>query len=156
LGLASADEARFMEFIAEHGKSYGTREEYEFRYNIFKNRLAFHKEHNAKNLTWTVGVNHMTDMSDEEIKQMLGYNAKDVKGTPCGTGECPLNNAVCCSDQKHCCPQGYTCNLKNGTCDKADKNIPFELQKPYGPVKEEGLADAVDWRTKGAVTPVKN
>uniref|UniRef100_A0A3Q3ISK3 Granulins domain-containing protein n=1 Tax=Monopterus albus TaxID=43700 RepID=A0A3Q3ISK3_MONAL len=34
------------------------------------------------------------------------------------TGEwgcCPLQNAVCCSNMKHCCPSGYTCN-EDGTC----------------------------------------
>ncbi|XP_051537974.1 progranulin-like [Myxocyprinus asiaticus] len=37
------------------------------------------------------------------------------------TGEwgcCPLVKAVCCYDHKHCCPQGYTCNLEFGTCIK--------------------------------------
>lgn len=31
--------------------------------------------------------------------------------------------AVCCEDHQHCCPQGYTCNMKTGTCDKKDKNV---------------------------------
>ena len=26
-----------------------------------------------------------------------------------GFGCCPLPNAVCCSDQVHCCPNGYKC-----------------------------------------------
>ncbi|XP_047213527.1 progranulin-like [Girardinichthys multiradiatus] len=37
------------------------------------------------------------------------------------TGEwgcCPLQNAVCCSDKEHCCPQGYTCNVFSKTCQK--------------------------------------
>ncbi len=28
---------------------------------------------------------------------------------------CPYTSGVCCSDMKHCCPQGYTCNAK-GNC----------------------------------------
>lgn len=24
--------------------------------------------------------------------------------------------AVCCSDQKHCCPAGFSCGLKSGSC----------------------------------------
>ncbi|XP_024913512.1 granulin b isoform X2 [Cynoglossus semilaevis] len=50
-------------------------------------------------------------------------------GTTCcklPTGEwgcCPLVKAVCCEDHQHCCPQGYTCNMKTGTCDKKDKNV---------------------------------
>lgn len=37
------------------------------------------------------------------------------------TGEwgcCPLVKAVCCEDHEHCCPQGYTCNMQTGTCEK--------------------------------------
>ncbi|KAM9424628.1 granulin b isoform 2-T2 [Pholidichthys leucotaenia] len=33
-------------------------------------------------------------------------------------GCCPLPNAVCCADHEHCCPQGYTCNMKSATCEK--------------------------------------
>ena len=137
-----------MEYITEHGKSYATREEYEFRLDIFKNRLDEHKEHNAKNLTWTIGVNFMTDMSDDEIKGMMGF--KGLKGTPCGSGECPIDNAVCCSDNKHCCPHGYTCDLAAGTCDKSTSKIPFELlvarEEPAEvdtPIRSAGI----DWRT---------
>ncbi|XP_062893882.1 progranulin-like isoform X1 [Mobula hypostoma] len=31
---------------------------------------------------------------------------------------CPLPQAVCCEDHKHCCPNGYTCNLTAKTCEK--------------------------------------
>uniref|UniRef100_A0A3B5QDT3 Granulin a n=1 Tax=Xiphophorus maculatus TaxID=8083 RepID=A0A3B5QDT3_XIPMA len=37
------------------------------------------------------------------------------------TGEwgcCPLQNAVCCSDKEHCCPQGYTCDVLSNSCQK--------------------------------------
>uniref|UniRef100_UPI003981404C hypothetical protein n=1 Tax=Salmonella sp. s54836 TaxID=3159673 RepID=UPI003981404C len=33
-----------------------------------------------------------------------------------GYGCCSLPNAVCCADLKHCCPEGKTCDIKNGTC----------------------------------------
>lgn len=33
-------------------------------------------------------------------------------------GCCPMVNAVCCSDHIHCCPSGYTCDLKNKRCLK--------------------------------------
>uniref|UniRef100_A0A3Q3BG16 Granulins domain-containing protein n=1 Tax=Kryptolebias marmoratus TaxID=37003 RepID=A0A3Q3BG16_KRYMA len=38
-------------------------------------------------------------------------------------GCCPVScgllvspQAVCCEDHEHCCPQGYTCNMKTKTC----------------------------------------
>ncbi|KAG8006473.1 Granulin [Nibea albiflora] len=33
-------------------------------------------------------------------------------------GCCPLENAVCCPDKEHCCPQGYTCNIASNSCQK--------------------------------------
>ncbi|CAB1342043.1 unnamed protein product [Coregonus sp. 'balchen'] len=27
-------------------------------------------------------------------------------------------SAVCCADEEHCCPQGYSCNMGSGTCQK--------------------------------------
>ncbi|XP_023149019.2 granulin a isoform X3 [Amphiprion ocellaris] len=33
-------------------------------------------------------------------------------------GCCPLENAVCCSDKKHCCPQDFTCNEASNSCQR--------------------------------------
>uniref|UniRef100_A0A672YVM1 Granulin a n=1 Tax=Sphaeramia orbicularis TaxID=375764 RepID=A0A672YVM1_9TELE len=33
-------------------------------------------------------------------------------------GCCPLKNAVCCPDQEHCCPQGYSCHMASQSCQK--------------------------------------
>ena len=45
----------------------------------------------------------------------------DYKNTCCMEldskwGCCPLPNAVCCMDGKHCCPEGTKCDLTKGTC----------------------------------------
>ena len=34
-------------------------------------------------------------------------------------GCCPRPNAVCCSDRKHCCPEGHLCDVESDTCKKA-------------------------------------
>ncbi|XP_004451613.1 progranulin [Dasypus novemcinctus] len=31
---------------------------------------------------------------------------------------CQLPHAVCCEDRQHCCPTGYTCNVKARSCEK--------------------------------------
>uniref|UniRef100_F6QWT8 Granulin n=1 Tax=Monodelphis domestica TaxID=13616 RepID=F6QWT8_MONDO len=31
---------------------------------------------------------------------------------------CQLPHAVCCEDREHCCPSGYTCNVKARSCEK--------------------------------------
>ncbi|XP_035510474.1 granulin a [Morone saxatilis] len=47
-------------------------------------------------------------------------------------GCCPLENAVCCTDKEHCCPQGYTCNVASNSCQKL---IMLQLQTvPLTPV----------------------
>jgi len=33
-----------------------------------------------------------------------------------GYGCCPLQDAVCCSDQIHCCPHATTCDVEHGQC----------------------------------------
>ncbi|XP_029428750.1 progranulin isoform X2 [Rhinatrema bivittatum] len=35
-------------------------------------------------------------------------------------GCCPMANAVCCTDQIHCCPEGTTCDLTHSMCVDAD------------------------------------
>ncbi|XP_077359452.1 granulin b isoform X2 [Festucalex cinctus] len=40
-------------------------------------------------------------------------------------GCCPLVKAVCCEDHLHCCPQGYSCNMATGTCEKPMKMKPM-------------------------------
>ena len=40
-------------------------------------------------------------------------------------GCCPLPNAVCCSDQTHCCPSGYTCDTPNGSCIRGTSVVPM-------------------------------
>ncbi|XP_061667266.1 granulin b [Syngnathoides biaculeatus] len=63
-------------------------------------------------------------------------------GTTCcelPTGEwgcCPLVKAVCCADREHCCPQGYSCNMETGTCEKkthapSDTTVPCDAAATF-------------------------
>lgn len=45
-------------------------------------------------------------------------------------GCCPLPEAVCCSDFVHCCPNGYTCDVTIGTCNKGTESLPWIVKKP--------------------------
>jgi len=70
----SEEESQFEKFILEHGRNYPTREEYEYRFGIFRQRLAHHKQHNANpEATHTIGVNMFSDHTDAEVKMRNGY-----------------------------------------------------------------------------------
>ena len=107
--LLTAEDHEFIKYVAEYGKSYGTKAEFEFRAAQFKKNLAAIEEHNASNGTSTVGVNQFTDMTPAEFKRLLGY--------------------------------------------KASKRVAAKEAKV---LPTDNLADSLDWRSKGAVTPVKN
>lgn len=48
---------------------------------------------------------------------------------------CPTQNAVCCDDGSHCCPQNYTCDLLDSTCKrKEESNVPLIEIKTRLPV----------------------
>ena len=67
---------RFMAHIVEYGKSYGTKEECEFRLKILQSNLVKINEHNQKNADDAVwGVNYMVDWTPEEYKRLLGYKS---------------------------------------------------------------------------------
>ncbi|XP_068517057.1 progranulin isoform X1 [Anas acuta] len=48
-------------------------------------------------------------------------------------GCCPLEQAVCCKDHQHCCPQGYTCNAATQSCEKLLAATPLRFPVPAGP-----------------------
>ena len=57
--------------------------------------------------------------------------------SPQGTvGCCPYENATCCSDGLHCCPQGYTCDLSKGQCVQGNNSfLAFVTMKESSPAK---------------------
>ncbi|XP_072224916.1 granulin a isoform X2 [Leuresthes tenuis] len=61
-------------------------------------------------------------------------------------GCCPLQNAVCCPDKEHCCPQGYTCDIASMSCHKL-----IMLQLETVPLTPVYLPDY-----KPSFTPLKN
>ena len=105
--LMAPEDYEFMKFITEHGKSYGTVAEFNFRAEIFKQKHAAIQAFNADvNNTHTLGHNFFSDMTYEELKARNGYKHREAT------------------------------NIKQ--------------------LDETTIAASIDWRTKGAVTPVKN
>jgi len=72
--IMTAQDYEFMRYVTEHGKTYATKAEFEFRSALFKTELAHIEEQNASgNNTHTLGVNSMSDWTDAEYKALLGY-----------------------------------------------------------------------------------
>nr|XP_030112182.3 progranulin isoform X2 [Taeniopygia guttata] len=78
----------------------------------------------------------VTQVTSEEVKCDEKTSCPD--GSTCcrlslGTwGCCPLEQAVCCGDHKHCCPRGYTCNVATESCEKLLAPTPL-LPTPSAP-----------------------
>jgi len=101
------EDYKFMEYVTEYGKSYGTVAEFMFRKEQFVARHNFIEGFNADtNNTHTVGHNEFSDKTYAEMKKMNGYQHREA------------TNIV-----------------------ELDESV---------------TAASVDWRTKNAVTPVKN
>ncbi|TNV79062.1 hypothetical protein FGO68_gene11626 [Halteria grandinella] len=76
----SSDDLEYLKYVAKYGKSYGTKEEFEFRGDVFKNTLAALAEVNSQNdNTFRVGVNKFADWTPAEYKRMLAY--KPIRGS---------------------------------------------------------------------------
>jgi KDEL-tailed cysteine endopeptidase len=73
----TADEMEFVKYVAKYGKSYGTKEEFEYRAQLFKDTLVALSSENSKNgNSFTVGTNLFADWSREEYRSILGYRPR--------------------------------------------------------------------------------
>lgn len=101
-------EKNFINHMAEYGLSYATKEEYEFRLGVYSMLDAEYTKINANpELTFTVGHNQFSTMTDAEFQRWMGY-----------TGPQEINDS----------------NAFVG----------------------EPVTNGIDWRSKGAVNPIKN
>lgn len=77
--LLSEHDYKFMQFVTEHGRSYATKAEFQFRSKVFKQTMAEIEAHNSENGTSTVGINFLADRTQAERRKLNGY--KGVKAT---------------------------------------------------------------------------
>jgi len=73
-------ELAFNEYIAQYGKSYITREEYEYRLDVFAQNMEQISENNSQNgVDFYMGLNEFTDMTKDEFSRRLGYKPSPLK-----------------------------------------------------------------------------
>jgi C1A family cysteine protease len=81
LAFASEEEANvnlaFNSFIHQYDRSY-TRNEFEYRFNIFRENYELIKKHNRGNHSYTMRVNQFADMTyDEFVAQYTGLSVNE-------------------------------------------------------------------------------
>lgn len=64
---------KFHEYMVEEGLSFATREEYEFRFDIFMKNEKEIQEMNAWQKSFELGHNFFSTMTDEEIEKYMGF-----------------------------------------------------------------------------------
>jgi hypothetical protein len=68
----SGTEMEYIRFVAKFGKSFGTKEEFAMRANIFKQNYARIFEENLNNEnTFTLEINEFADWTPDEYKRIL-------------------------------------------------------------------------------------
>lgn len=88
----------FASFISRAGKRYATSEEASFRLRIFNATLDFVAKHNARgNASWSMGVNSMSDLTEEELKSRF-YGLRADSNAPPSVGGRVLRAADTSSD----------------------------------------------------------
>merc|ERR1712166_146400 len=71
--MGNQNEFKFMKYIAEHNKNYGTIEEYTARFNRFAEMDKYIEEVNAPNSgsTHTAGHNKFSDWTQAEFERLM-------------------------------------------------------------------------------------
>jgi len=75
-------ESLFTSYIDEFDKMYESPEVFFHRYNAFKANLAYINQRNTENLTFTLGINQFTDLTNEEYRTILRRPASNRAPIP--------------------------------------------------------------------------
>lgn len=71
-------EEAFHHFRNKHNIAYNTQHAHEYRKNIFRQNLRFINSHNRGNLTYKLGINHLADKTENELRALRGYRSSGV------------------------------------------------------------------------------
>ena len=54
---------------------------------------------------------------------------------------CIIPQATCCSDHAHCCPHGYKCGSRTGTCSRGLTSFSWFTKTKAEPIVQETIKD---------------
>ncbi|CAA7402560.1 unnamed protein product [Spirodela intermedia] len=125
-------EERYERWLARYGRSYGDPREKERRFQIYSSNVALVDVVNSMGLSYNLTDSKFADMTNEE------FRAKHL----------------CLLSQPPPVAAAPSTAAAEGPCGSAegDEWGSYGCPKPLRP----GLPVSVDWRKRGAVTPVKN
>lgn len=109
--IESDNDALFGQFISEYGRNYASESEYNMRKQIFNEQLKKIDEHNAKGLSWTLGVNEYTDWTNEEYSRLLGL--KNFRNQNSALPVAQLPHVAADKDIDWRLQEGYVTPIKN-------------------------------------------
>lgn len=67
-----------IRFMKKHGVIYATTEEHMLRQNIFMQNLRFIHSKNREHIGFSLGVNHLADKTEDELKALRGHKPSGV------------------------------------------------------------------------------
>jgi len=106
-------EREFLDFIGNFEKRYEATE-FATRFQVFKDNMNKIDEHNAKNLSWTMGVNQFSDMTPDEFKKNVIGNGLLTKARG---DEAPVKTVLTAPDSVDWEAKGKVTPVKNqGQC----------------------------------------
>ena len=72
--MTTGQQAEFLHYVSRFGKSYATKEEFDFRAEIFAKKAESIAERNARNgAKFKVGLNKFSDWTKDEYRRLLRY-----------------------------------------------------------------------------------
>jgi len=135
----------FEGYVQVFGKNYAkSSTEYGMRESLFNARVAEILQHNARGLSWQMGLNDFTDWTDAELQSLRGFK-RPHKGDASlgGSSVMELGDRSCSSKAQSCsnavsCCGGLICGA-NAVCEKP-----------------AGLTDALDYSSVATAMDILN
>lgn len=123
----------FSGYKEAYARSYeDDSKEHVMRKQIFDRRVAQIRMHNSQPHSWKLGINHLTDRTDEELRAYRGYkrsfpssSQESLLATENFGSSCLAQQQACDGSKPGCCT-GLVCGSK-GLCEESPSELPKHI-----------------------------